>query len=50
MTLALKIPEWQTKLQARGILDAALEAGWKDYEWYGKAGWAFPLYKVDVTP
>ena len=50
MTLALKIPEWQTKLQARGILDAALEAGWKEYEWYGKSGWAYPLHKVDGTP
>jgi 5S rRNA maturation endonuclease (ribonuclease M5) len=38
-----QLPEWKQVLAARGILEAALECGWTYFEWYGAAGWSFPL-------
>lgn len=39
--------EWQTKLAARGILEAALENEWAYQEVRGVAGWSYPLYRFD---
>lgn len=43
MTLEL----WQQRLQDRGILDAALAAGWTSLDWYATPGWKYPLYGVN---
>ncbi len=34
---------WQKLLKDRGILEAALKAGWSGFEWNGHPGWAIPL-------
>lgn len=36
-------PDWQQLLAARGILDAALSAGWTSITWCGTEGWSYPL-------
>ena len=38
---------WQQRLQERGILSAALAAGWTGYNWYSTPGWVFPLYQAN---
>lgn len=41
----IMIADAQAKLKARGILDAATEAGWTYSEWRGMPGWIIPLYQ-----
>ncbi len=40
-------PVWKQRLQERGILQAALDAGWDFLNWYGTPGWSFPLYQAN---
>jgi hypothetical protein len=44
------LPVWKEKLAARGILDAALEAGWREGDYHGAAGWVYPLHTFSGVP
>jgi hypothetical protein len=44
---AFTSPAWQVALATRGILDAALSAGWTGFTWFDTPGWAYPLYRSD---
>lgn len=47
MTSPLKVSELMQKLERRGILDAAIAAGWHEYRWIDTMGWAYPLYQAN---
>lgn len=42
-----RLPLWKQGLADRGLLDAALAAGWTSYDWYSTPGWSFPLHQAN---